>query len=115
MSKPRLICPVIANDEDIGSLGVIYLRRFWSQKISVRMQVVPEAPTARDLVAEKVLLAGLKLGLRETLDFLMTVLPSFEEFETWVLEKNDGAIAPERKARLNHALRGHGSFALETV
>jgi Phytanoyl-CoA dioxygenase (PhyH) len=115
MSKPRLICPVIANDEDTGSLGVIYLKRFWSQKISVRMQVVPEAPTTRDLVAEKVLLAGLKLGLRETLDFLMAALPSFEEFETWVLEKNGGAIAPERKVRLNEALRGHGSFILESI
>jgi len=107
--------PAIANDEDTSSLGIIYLKRFWSQKISARMQALPGGATAHDLVAEKVLLAGLKLGLRETLDFLMTANPSFEEFEGWVLEKNGGTIAPDRVELLNDALRGHGSFVLASV
>ena len=61
------------------------------------------------------LLAGLRLGVRETVNFLMTEAPSFEEFEEWVLTKNGGAIEPARIARLNGALRGDGEFALETI
>jgi hypothetical protein len=65
--------------------------------------------------ADKLLLAGLRLGIRETLDFLTTAAPSFEEFEAWVLAKNGGDIEPERVQRLNAALRGDGGFALESI
>jgi hypothetical protein len=74
-----------------------------------------QTPGAGDLRANNVLLAGLRLGVRETLDFLMTAVPSFEEFEAWVLAKNGGAIEPARVARLNGALRGDGEFALESI
>jgi hypothetical protein len=107
--------PAIADDAETGSLGIIHLKRFWSQKISARMQVIQDPPTAGDLVAEKVLLAGLKLGIRETLDFLMNAVPSFEQFEAWVLAKNDGMIEPARAEQLNGALSGHSSFALKSI
>jgi hypothetical protein len=116
MSEARLTDPpAIANERETGALGIIHLKRFWSQKISARRQVALGPPTAGDLVAEKLLLAGLKLGIRETLDFLMTAVPSFEEFEVWVLARNDGAIEPARVERLNGALSGHSSFALESI
>ena len=53
--------------------------------------------------------------MRETLNFLTTEAPSFQEFEEWVLTRNEGAIEPARVARLNGALRGDGEFALETI
>jgi hypothetical protein len=116
MSEARLTdLPSIANERETGALGIIHLKRFWSQKISARRQVAPGPPIAGDLVAEQVLLAGLKLGIRKTLDFLMTAVPSFEEFEAWVLARNDGAIEPARVERLNGALSGHSSFALESI
>lgn len=65
--------------------------------------------------AGSLLLAGLRLGIRETLDFLTTTAPSFEQFEEWVLEKNCGNIEPERVQRLNAALQGNGGFELETI
>lgn len=106
----------IANDrEETGTLGVIYLKHFWAQKISARMQVARPEITASDLVAENVLLAGLRLGVRETVDFLMQEAPSFEAFEAWVLAKNGGTIDSARVERLNGALRGDGSFALESA
>jgi ectoine hydroxylase-related dioxygenase (phytanoyl-CoA dioxygenase family) len=115
MSEARLTDPAIADDAETGALGIIHLKRFWSQKISARRQVVPGPPTAGDLLAEKLLLAGLKLGIRETLDFLMTSVPSFGEFEAWVLAKNNGTIEPARVERLNSALSGQSSFALESI
>jgi len=100
--------------EEPGTLGILCLQRFWAQN-TVREGVSRQAPGADDQRAAKVLLAGLRLGLRETLAFLTTGAPSFAEFEQWVLAKNGGAIAPERVARLNGAIGGDGSFALESI
>jgi ectoine hydroxylase-related dioxygenase (phytanoyl-CoA dioxygenase family) len=116
MSQARSPHPVaIANPDETGSLGIIYLKRFWSRTIAARVQPVPGPRTSRDLVAENVLLAGLKLGVRETLDFLMKTTPSFEEFEAWVLAKNGGIIEAARVERLNRALRGEPLSALESI
>jgi hypothetical protein len=95
--------PTIAGAGETGALGIVYLKRFWSQKIIAQTQAIPGGITASDLVAENVLLAGLRLGVRETLDFLMQAAPSFEEFEAWVRTKNGGTIAPARVERLNGA------------
>jgi len=118
MSKVQPPYPptIIADGGETGALGVVYLKRFWSQKIATHKQAVsPGGIAADDLVAEAVLLAGLRLGVRETLDFLMNAAPTFQEFEAWVLAKNGGAIGPARVERLNGALRGDGSFALESI
>jgi hypothetical protein len=107
--------PVSADVEEPGISGVVGLRRFWAEKAASRTGGHRPPPGAGDLRAENVLLAGLRLGLRETMNFLMTAAPSFEEFEAWVLTKNGGAISPARLDRLNGALRGAGTFALESI
>lgn len=106
---------VSANAGEPGALGILYLKRFWAQTIAARRGEDPHPPTADDLRADNVMLAGLRLGVRETLNFLMTGGPSFEEFEAWVLTRNGGAIDPARAARLNGALRGDGQFVLESI
>jgi hypothetical protein len=59
-------------------------------------------------VRDNTLLAGLRLGLRETFDYLLQTQASLEEFESWILEKNGGAIEQERIERLNTALSAAG-------
>src|SRR5436305_1171331 len=78
-----------------------HLKRFWAQTVASRGGGNREASSADDGRADKVLLAGLRLGVRETLDFLINNVPGFSEFEQWVLAKNGGSIAPERVERLN--------------
>lgn len=108
----------IAKSEEVGALGIVYLKRFWSQRIAPRLQAFsgfsPDSESS-EMVAEKVLLAGLCLGVRETLDFLMKEVPTFNEFEAWVLAKNGGTIEPARVERLNGALTGNSSFSLESI
>ena len=106
---------VPANAGESGTLGIPDLKRFWTQHIASRASGNQQPSSADYLRADKVLLAGLRLGLRETINFLMTETPSFEAFEEWVLTKNGGAIEPGRVARLNGALRGDGKFALESI
>jgi Phytanoyl-CoA dioxygenase (PhyH) len=107
--------PDIVGAEETGTLGVAHLKRFWARKTAARMGGDRTATTSSELCADNVLLAGLKLGVRETLDFLMISVPSFEEFEAWVLAKNGGCIDPARVQRLNGALRGDRSFTLESI
>jgi hypothetical protein len=92
-----------------------HLLRFWERKIAARAGAQRPPSTPADLSADKVLLAGLRLGLREALDFLMSTAPSFEAFEAWVLARNGGAIEPARIDRLSAALRGDAPFTLETI
>lgn len=106
---------VSANAGEPGALGILCLKRFWAQKTASRTGGNRHPSSADDLRAGNVLLAGLRLGVRETINFLMEGTPSFEEFEEWVLTKNGGAIEPARVARLNGALRGDAEFALESI
>jgi len=105
---------MLAEGEEIGSLGVVHLKRFWSRQLAAQ-KGRRQAPNADDLRADSVLLAGLRLGVRETVNFLMTATPSFADFEEWVLTRNDGALEPARVGRLNGALRGDGEFVLESI
>lgn len=105
----------LADADDLGTLGVVFLKRYWSQNLARRTGQAGAPPTPAELCAENVLLAGLELGIRETTAYLMTEAPSFAAFEAWVLAKNGGSLAPERVARLNSALRQESTFVLESL
>jgi hypothetical protein len=82
-------------------LGVAYLTRFWSRHRTGQTDV-------SEWVRDNTLLAGLRVGLRETFEFLFHSKPSLEDFESWILEMNGGAIDAERIERLNVALSDAG-------
>jgi hypothetical protein len=105
----------IAETHELGSLGVLHLKRFWSRRIASLTGPRIEAEDATDWVADNTLLSGLRLGLRETYTFLFANRPTFEEFEAWVLEKNGGVLDPVRLQRLNAALEGNGSASTGCV
>ena len=99
-----------------GALGIFGLKRYWARALATRSGRPPPPLDAQGLRADRVLLAGLRLGLRETLACLMGQAPSFPDFEAWVLARNGGTLAPERIQRLNATLSGQGGgFALETI
>ena len=100
---------------DSGALGVHGLKRLWNQYARRTDRVTRQPPNAEDTRSATLLFAGLRLGIRETIDFLTVTAPSFEQFETWVLEKNGGNIEGERIQRLNAALRGDTVCALESI
>ena len=87
--------------EEMRRIGVPYLEEFWSRKTA-------NLPDGGHWVADNTLLCGLRVGLRETLDYLLHARPSLAEFETWILERNGGAVEPARTDRLNRALSETG-------
>jgi hypothetical protein len=85
-----------------GSLGITHLESFWSRHRSGESD-------SSHWVRDNTLLAGLGLGLRETFDCLLREKPALDEFEAWIVEKNNGAIDPARLERLNVALSDAGA------
>src|SRR5579872_170657 len=97
--------PPIASSDETGSLGILHLKRYWSIKLTNRLQPASVEPS-HDWVKDNTLLGGIRLNLREAAQYIYDQLPSFEQFEQWVLAMNGGAIEQKKIDRLNTALSG---------
>jgi hypothetical protein len=91
----------LAGTEEISGLGVRHLKRFWS-----RLAANHHNADSIDWMNDNTLLCGLRVGLRETMQFLYEKRPALAEFESWILERNGGCIDPVRIARINLGLSG---------
>jgi len=98
----------IARSEETGKIGVRHLKRFWSRILANARRPMPGSQQGADWSADNTLLSGLRIGLRETYDYLYQRSPSLEEFELWILEKNGGSIDAGRIERLNAGLSKAG-------
>lgn len=97
----------IAARDDRGSLGVMHLKRLWSRYNAHRLEPAPpNNGEPNEWAADNTVIAGLGLGLHETIRFLYANAPSFEQFEAWILDRNGGSIDQARIARINAALSG---------
>src|SRR5215831_14739650 len=103
---PDKTAPLLATSEETGSLGILHVKRLWSRTLAKRLNQVHEPIPTEDWVKDNTLICGLGLGLRETMQYLSDRLPSLDEFERWILEKNGGEIETRRIERLNRALAG---------
>ena len=98
---------VTAPAEATSLFGIPPLTRFWTRQLAL-VNGAPDPGRDTDWVADNTLLAGLRLGLRETYDYLLRSRPTLAAFEAWILEKNGGAIDGGRIERLRAALAGGG-------
>jgi hypothetical protein len=90
-------------------LDIGHLHRFWAQQ-SASMCGERKTAQTNDWVADNTLLAGLRIGLRETYDYILNSQPTFPEFEQWILERNDGSIDEGRLEQLRMALSDWGQL-----
>ena len=66
---------------------------------------------SNDWSTDNTLLAGLRVGLRETYDYILNSKPTFAEFEQWIIAKNGGSIDAKRLEKLRVALANEGQPA----
>jgi hypothetical protein len=101
---PGKQAPSIASSAEIGSLGILHIKRLWSRTLAESQS---NAETSDDdWLNDNTLICGLGLGLRETFSYLYDNQPSFEQFEEWILEMNGGTLDPDLIERMNRALSG---------
>lgn len=96
----------LASRDEVGSLGVLQLKRLWARYMLQRNGAPPPGSAQEEWAADNTVICGLGLGLHETMRHLYATGPSFEQFEHWILERNGGSIDPARIERINSALKG---------
>lgn len=94
----------IACSTETGSIGVLHLKRIWSSTMSVRRGGACHRDNEHYL--DQMVLDGLGLGLQQTIQYLYSNTPTFDEFEQWIIKV---AGRPDRLCidRLNATIAGH--------
>jgi len=75
--------PDIASSTETGSLGFFHLKRFWSAVIAERDGMAIERKGEN--ILDMILINALGLGLHQTLQYVYSNSPSFNEFEAWII------------------------------
>ena len=80
--------------------SIPYLRGYWERTLMLH----GAQRGAVDL--DDTMLSGLRLNVRETLQYLHGQRPALEEFEAWIAERNGGRVAAADVERLRRAMEG---------
>lgn len=99
-SEPHATLP---SSRAVGALGVPQLKRIWAGARQARAGVTVRRPGEARL--DRMVLDALGLGLHQTLNHLFTAVPTFEQFEAWVVA-TAGEPDPDRVRRLRAAVAG---------
>ncbi|HYG14434.1 MAG TPA: phytanoyl-CoA dioxygenase, partial [Bacteroidia bacterium] len=84
--------PTIPPSSEVGSLGVMHLKRYWAKAMAKRCGTLQQGDLPEEWNTDKTLLSVLGLGLEQTTRYLYVEAPSFTEFEVWILEVNSGGL-----------------------
>ena len=89
-----------------GPLGVVHLPRLWQKVVLSAKGALADGYDECGPGFDQMVLDGLGLDRAETLDYLKQNIPSYPDFEKWVVGKK-GAIDQATKERVNQAVRGY--------
>lgn len=95
--------PSLPAPTEAGALGVFQLKRLWAVALAAR-----RGRRHRDLAELRLnhlVTDALGLGLEQVQQQLMQRVPTFEEFERWIIATT-GGVEPEQIARINAVVAG---------
>ena len=95
--------PLIGSSE-AGPLGAIHLPRLWSKVLMSAKGMLNDEYDECGTGFDQMLLDGLGLDRAKTLDYLKTSLPSYPQFEQWVIEQKGGRISESVIEKSNQAI-----------
>lgn len=90
-----------------GPLGVMHLPRFWQKVLLAAKGMLADGYPDCGSGYDQMTLDGLKLNKDTTLSYLRKNLPSYPEFEKWVLQQRGGSIPKAEIESLNGAIAGY--------
>jgi hypothetical protein len=99
------VMPQLASSEDISSLNIMHLKRFWQKSMFKRNGLLKHGELDEEFLTDKTLIFCLGLGLEPTLKYLYQDAPTFEQFEQWIIDMV-GALSPGTVARFNSTITG---------
>ena len=90
-----------------GPLGVLHLPRFWSKVLMDAKGVLHSDYPACGAGFDQMVLDGLGLDKDATLAYISENLPTYPQFEAWVLEQSGGSLDQAAVDELNAAITGY--------
>jgi hypothetical protein len=116
MAETQKMVPLITSDVR-GPLGAVHLPRLWQKALLSAKGMLPDGYDECGAGFDQMTLDGLGLDRDKTLSYLKTQLPTYPQFERWVLEQNGGHIAADRISTHNAAIAGynHGDSTRQSI
>ena len=100
------LVPLISSDVP-GTLGVIHLPRLWMKVLLSAKGMLPDDYDECGPGFDQMTLSGLGLDREATVQYLKQNLPSYPQFEQWVLQQKGGRLDPQVVERVNASIRGY--------
>ncbi len=90
-----------------GPSGVLHLPRLWCKVLLGATGKLEEGYDQCGMGYDQMVLDGLGLDRDATLAYLTENLPSYPEFEAWVIAQSGGSLDSDAVAELNAAISGY--------
>ena len=98
------LVPLISSNV-AGPLGVLHLPRLWQKGVLGAKKMLADGYPEISKGLCQMTLDALKLNKEETLQYLHSEVPSYPEFEAWILKKNGGKLERAAIEKHNAAVR----------
>ncbi len=98
--------PPIASVAAKGPLGIVQLPRLWSKVLLDQKGLLPEGYYPCGQGFDRVVLEGLGLDREEVLAYLTGEMPTYAQFEAWVVAKCGGQVPQEKIDKVNDYILG---------
>ncbi len=98
--------PPIASVAAKGPLGVVQLPRLWSKVLLDQKGLLADGYYPCGQGFDKVVLEGLGLDREEVLQYLTSEMPTYAQFESWVVGKLGGLVPQEKIDKVNEYILG---------
>ena len=96
-----------------GKLGAFHLKRYWAKCMAMRDGMLDQKAYPEEWIKDRTLLHILGLGLEQSIRYLFSVAPDFNEFEDWIIELNGGTVPSEKIEHYNTAFVNEGKMQTE--
>ncbi|MFP6592553.1 MAG: DUF5069 domain-containing protein, partial [Candidatus Latescibacterota bacterium] len=100
------IIPLISSDL-AGPLGAIHLPRLWSKLLLSAKGQLADDYAQCGAGFDQMTLDGLKVDRDAAIAFVESNLPTYPQFEAWILEQRGGSIPTSEIEASNAAIRGY--------
>src|SRR5687768_14549073 len=90
-----------------GPLGVLHLPRLWQKVVLSGKGLLPEGYDECGMGYDQMVLDALGLNKDETVRYLREKVPSYPEFERWILQKKGGKLDRAAVDKVNAGIKGY--------
>ncbi len=91
---------------ELGKLGTMHLKRYWYKLKAKSNGKIPPDALNEEWMTDVTLLSTLGLGLEQAIKHVLMESESFEQFENWILQVNNGELSEDRIQTFNAQLSG---------